>query len=123
MLKYQDEIEKTLKKNPLELAVFYSNLAISYVGIRRLAEAKKYDSKALEIRKRVLGFYNRDTAISYEAMAENYLEEGELEKAWERVRNAKQICEKIGISDECELYQNILHTENIIGKKMSYYLI
>ena len=70
-----------------------------------------------------MGFYNRDTAISYEAMAENYLEEGELEKAWESVRNAKQICEKIGISDECELYQNILHTENIIGKKMSYYLI
>ena len=34
-----------------------------------------------------------------------------------------KICEKIGISDECELYQNILHTENIIGKKMSYYLI
>ena len=123
MLKYQDEIEKRLKKRPSELAVFYSNLAISYVDIGRLAEAKKYDSEALEIRKRVLGFYNRDTAISYEAMAEDYLEEGELEKAWESVQNAKKICEKIGISDECELYQNILHTENIIGKKMSYYFI
>lgn len=59
--------------NKILKRTFYSNLAIAYADKDDFQQALAYDQKAYDIRKRVLGTYSKDMAITYISLAEDYL--------------------------------------------------
>lgn len=112
MEKYKNRIEECFKENEVYLATFYSNLAIAYSQSNIYDKALHYDEKALEIRKRVLGTINKDLAITYLSLADDYIKFHNIKKAKKYILEAENICKKIFDDTDSLLYHNVIAAKN-----------
>lgn len=97
------------------LATFYSNLAIAYASENDFRQALEYDQKASDLRKKALGTNNKDMAITYTLLAENYLQFNRNDEAKECIIKAEEICKAIFENEDNELYQKVLHAKYVLG--------
>lgn len=115
MMKFQECFEKEYSNHEAYLATFYSNLAIAYADKDDFQQALAYDQKAYDIRKRVLGTYSKDMAITYISLAEDYLHFNRNDEAKECIIKAEEICKVIFENEDNELYQNVIHAKHVLG--------
>lgn len=111
MNKFKEQFEKEYKNNESYLATFYSDLAIVYAAEDDFQQALVYDEKAYDLRKRFLGIYSKDMAITYLALTEDYLNFNKNDKAKECIIKAEEICSVIFENEDNQLYQNVLHAK------------
>lgn len=114
MNKFKEQFEKEHKNNESYLATFYSNLAIVYADKDDFQQALVYDEKAYDLRKRFLGIYSKDMAITYLALTEDYLNFNKNDKAKECIIKAEEICSVIFENEDNQLYQNVLHAKHAL---------
>ena len=114
MNKFKERFEKEYKNNESYLATFYSNLAIVYADKDDFQQALVYDEKAYDLRKRFLGIYSKDMAITYLALTEDYLNFNKNDKAKECIIKAEEICSVIFENEDNQLYQNVLHAKHAL---------
>lgn len=115
MMKFKERFEKEYSNHEAYLATFYSNLAIAYADKEDFQQALAYDQKAYDIRKRVLGTYSKDMAITYISLAEDYLHFNRNDEAKECIIKAEEICKVIFENEDNELYQNVIHAKHVLG--------
>ena len=115
MMKFQECFKKEYSNHEAYLATFYSNLAIAYADKDDFQQALAYDQKAYDIRKRVLGTYSKDMAITYISLAEDCLQFNRNDEAKECIIKAEEICKVIFENEDNELYQNVIHAKHVLG--------
>lgn len=115
MMKFKERFEKEYSNHEAYLATFYSNLAIVYADKDDFQQALTYDQKAYDIRKRVLGTYSKDMAITYIALAEDYVQFNRNDEAKDCIIKAEEICKVIFENENNELYQNVIHAKHVLG--------
>ena len=114
MNKFKEQFEKEYKNNESYLATFYSNLAIVYAAEDDFQQALVYDEKAYGLRKRFLGIYSKDMAITYLALTEDYLNFNRNDEAKKCIIKAEEICSVIFENKDNLLYQNVLHAKHAL---------
>ena len=115
MMKFQECFEKEYSNHEAYLATFYSNLAIAYADKDDFQQALAYDQKAYDIRKRVLGTYSKDVAITYISLAEDYFQFNRIDEAKDCIIKAEEICKVIFENEDSELYQKVIHAKHVLG--------
>lgn len=115
MMKFKECFEKEYSNHEAYLATFYSNLAIAYADKDDFQQALAYDQKAYDIRKRVLGTYSKDMAITYISLAEDYLQFNRNDEAKDCIIKAEEICKVIFENEDNEFYQNVIHAKHVLG--------
>lgn len=115
MMKFKERFEKEYSNHEAYLATFYSNLAIAYADKDDFQQALAYDQKAYDIRKRVLGTYSKDMAITYISLAEDYLQFNRNDEAKECIIKAEEICKDIFENEDNEFYQNVIQAKHVLG--------
>lgn len=115
MNKFKGRFEKEYRNNESYLATFYSNLAIAYANKNDIQQALVYDQKAFALRKRALGTYSKDLAITYVSLADDYLYFNRNNEAKECIIKAEEICKVIFENEDNELYQKVIHAKYVLG--------
>ena len=80
-----------------------------------IQQALVYDQKAFALRKRALGMYSKDLAITYVSLADDYLYFNRNNEAKECIIKAEEICRAIFENEDNELYQKVLHAKYVLG--------
>lgn len=77
-----------------------------------------FNQKSYDLRKRVLGTYSKDMAITYISLVEDYLQFNRNDEVKECIIKAEEICKAIFENEDNELYRNVMHAKYVLGDQL-----